>query len=157
MRERRDARRMRWVFIAAVSLWSIVGSSIAHAQDIACDRPGAKEVRALHFQGNTTFKDDELSARVVTTASSFMHRYFRWLFNAGAARCVPENGLGDDVTLLKTFYKNNGFYQTKVDTKVTPVPRPSRRHVHHRRRPADSGRIVPHHRTRFRPGLRGDR
>src|SRR5215831_2636099 len=122
MRERRDARRMRWLIVAAVSLWGIVGSSIAHAQDIACDRPGAKEVRTLHFQGNTTFKDDELSARVVTTASSFMHRYFRWLFNAGAARCLPENGLGDDIELLKTFYKNNGFYQTKVEGHVTPVP-----------------------------------
>src|SRR5262249_31994425 len=65
---------------------------------------------------------DELSAVVVTTASSFMHRYFRWLFNAGTARCLPENGLGDDIALLKTFYKNNGFYQTKIDGNVAPVP-----------------------------------
>src|SRR5437764_11233344 len=114
--------RARWIRVAAVSVFGLALPAVARAQDIACDRANAREVHALKFEGNTTFSDDELSAIVVTTASSFTHRYFRWVFNAGTARCLPEEGLSGDVDLLKTFYKNNGFYQTKVDTVVTLVP-----------------------------------
>jgi len=113
---------MRWLAVAALVVLSIARPSVARAQDISCDRAGAKEVRALRFEGNTTFSDDVLSTIVLTTASSFTRRHFRWLFNIGTARCLPEDGLGDDQELLKTFYKNNGFYQTKVEGTVTPVP-----------------------------------
>ena len=70
-------------------------------------------MRSLRFEGNTTFKSDELAIHVVTTPSSFTRRYFGWFFNAGSARCLPEDGLGQDVANLKGFYKNNGFYATK--------------------------------------------
>src|SRR6185312_8086071 len=36
----------------------------------------------------------------------------------------PDVGLAPDVANLKTFYQNNGFYDTQVDTVVTPAPPP---------------------------------
>jgi len=122
MQVRPGATRTRWLTAAVFFLLSIAVPRVVLAQDISCDRgDSTKEVRALKFEGNATFNDDELSARVIVTASSFTHRYFRWLFNAGAARCLPEGGLSDDVERLKNFYKNNGFYETKVEPTVTPI------------------------------------
>ena len=90
----------------------------AHAQgaDIECDRENEREVGAVRFVGNRTFSTDELSARVLTTASSFTRRHFRVI---GAKRCYPSSGLGPDVAALKQYYQNNGFYDTTVDTVVT--------------------------------------
>ena len=88
--------------------------AVAYAQDVACDA-GRKEVQRLRFQGNRTFGDDELSARVLTTPSSFAKRYLRVI---GTPRCYPSDGLGPDVRSLVLFYKNNGFYDAKVDTVV---------------------------------------
>ncbi len=122
MQARPGAARARWLGAVALSLLTVAGPRVARAQEVDCDRPGAKEVHALNFEGNDTFSDDELSTHVIVTASSFTHRYFRWLFNAGAARCLPEEGLTADIDRLKAFYRNNGFYETKVDATVTPVP-----------------------------------
>ncbi len=90
----------------------------AHAQgaDIECDRENEREVGTVRFVGNRTFSTDELSARVLTTASSFTRRHFRVI---GAKRCYPSSGLGPDVAALKQYYQNNGFYDTFVDTLVT--------------------------------------
>jgi outer membrane protein insertion porin family len=121
MQARPGAARARWLCVAALSLL-IADPRVARAQDVGCDREGAKQVHTLEFEGNETFSDDELSTRVIVTASSFTHRYFRWLFNAGAARCLPEGGLTDDIERLKAFYRTNGFYETKVDAIVTTVP-----------------------------------
>ena len=87
------------------------------AQEIECD-PGDIEVRSLRFAGNKTFSSDELSARVLTTPSSFAKRYFK-IF--GTKRCLPSDGLAPDVQRLKLYYENNGFYDTKVDTVVRPA------------------------------------
>jgi outer membrane protein insertion porin family len=115
----RSASGARWFGIAALLVSSIARPSAARAQDVSCDRKDAKEVRAVRFEGNTRFSDDELSTHVVVTASSYARRHFRVF---GAARCLPEDGLGDDREALEIFYKNNGFYQTKVEAKVTPAP-----------------------------------
>jgi outer membrane protein insertion porin family/translocation and assembly module TamA len=88
------------------------------AQDVECDQPNEREVRSLRFEGNTTFDANQLSAIVITTPSSFARRYFR-IF--GTRRCYPSDGLSQDVANLKAFYEINGFYDTKVDTVVTPV------------------------------------
>ncbi|MFI5229146.1 MAG: outer membrane protein assembly factor [Gemmatimonadales bacterium] len=86
------------------------------AQEVECDRDGSPpEVRSLAFAGNKTFSDDQLSTFVVTTPSSFTRRHFR-IF--GAKRCYPVDGLAPDVSALKTLYRNNGFYDTRVDTVV---------------------------------------
>jgi len=90
-------------------------ASPAHAQDIECDRDNEREVGSVKFVGNRTFPTDQLSARVLTTASSFTRRHFRII---GAKRCYPSGGLGPDVAALKQYYQNNGFYDTTVDTVV---------------------------------------
>ena len=101
-----------------VALFALIPalSSTARAQDIECDRDNEREVGAVRFVGNRTFSTDELSARVLTTASSFSRRHFRFI---GARRCYPSTGLAPDVAALKQYYQNNGFYDTTVDTVVT--------------------------------------
>ena len=94
------------------------------AQDVECDQPGEREVRSLQFEGNNTFDASQLSAIVITTPSSFARRRFR-IF--GTRRCFPSDGLAQDVANLKAFYEINGFYDTKVDTVVTPASRSSLR------------------------------
>jgi len=109
-------RRSAAAVLAFVS--ALVAMPIAaRAQDVACE-VGRAEVRRLDFEGNDTFSDDELSARVLTTPSSVAKRYLRIV---GTPRCYPSVGLGPDVRALTQFYKNNGFYNTRVDTLVRKV------------------------------------
>ncbi len=118
MRQRLGSAFVRRLLLASLALFPTFPIR-ALAQEVECD-PGKndKEVRALHFEGNRTFSDDELSARVLTTPSSLTRRYVRYV---GARRCYPDVGLKPDVDALTTFYKNNGFYATRVDTIVKTV------------------------------------
>lgn len=115
LRRRSPVQAIARAAIAALTLTT--ASTRLRAQEIECDR-GDIEVRSLRFTGNKTFDGDELSARVLTTPSSFAKRYFK-IF--GTKRCYPSDGLAPDVQRLKQFYENNGFYDTKVDTIVHPV------------------------------------
>lgn len=108
--------RLQRVIRALLALTIV--STTARAQDVQCGDESAREVRSLNFVGNNTFSDEELSARVITTPSSFARRYFKIV---GAKRCYPDVGLKPDVDALVAFYRNNGFYETRVDTVVTPV------------------------------------
>lgn len=103
--------------IVVASLTLTTAAARLSAQEIECDR-GDIEVRSLRFVGNKTFSSDELSARVLTTPSSFAKRHFK-IF--GTKRCLPSDGLAPDVQRLKQYYENNGFYDTKVDTVVRTV------------------------------------
>lgn len=103
--------------IVVASLTLTAATARLDAQEIECDR-GDIEVRSLRFLGNNAFSSDELSARVLTTPSSFAKRRFK-IF--GTKRCLPSDGLAPDVQRLKQFYENNGFYDTKVDTAVRAV------------------------------------
>jgi outer membrane protein insertion porin family/translocation and assembly module TamA len=118
MRDWFVARLAHSVVVGAVLLVG-AGRSV-HAQEIDCDSPSDREVRAVKFVGNASISEDELSARVITTPSTFFRRYFGWL-HAGGKRCLPDNGLKRDVLALQQYYQGNGFYLTKVDTTVTPV------------------------------------
>ena len=102
--------------LVAVGLGSVV-PAVVRAQDVLCD-PGDREVRHVRFEGNVTFSDDELSARVLSTPSSRTRNLLR---KVGAARCFPDIGLTNDVLNLRAFYENYGFYDTRVDTLVTTV------------------------------------
>lgn len=112
---------------ALVTLMALaaVAPGVLRAQDVLCGDQGDREVRKLSFEGNTSFSDDELSARVITTPSSIMRRTLVKLGinRGGARRCYPDIGLRTDVANLIQFYRNNGFYETKVDTLVTSAPR----------------------------------
>jgi outer membrane protein insertion porin family/translocation and assembly module TamA len=102
-----------WLIVLLALIPALASS--AHAQAIECDRDNEREVGSVTFLGNRTFSTDELSARVLTTPSSFTRRHFRVI---GAKRCYPSTGLGPDVAALKQYYQNNGFYDTSVDTVV---------------------------------------
>jgi len=104
--------------LSSVAVTSALTARAAGAQDVQCD-PGEREVRGLHFEGNTTFSDDDLSARVATTPSSGMRRLFRIV---GAKRCLPSDGLAPDVFNLTQWYRNNGFFDVRVDTAVKNLP-----------------------------------
>jgi len=118
----------RPLVVAAIGLLAL--SASARAQEIDCNEPGEREVRSVRFEGNQALSDDELSRIVVTTPSTFTHRYFGWFLNAGVKRCMPsENGLALDVQRLEQFYKNNGFYRAKVDTVVAQAGAPNRVNV----------------------------
>jgi outer membrane protein insertion porin family/translocation and assembly module TamA len=107
----------RFVAVATLMLAAAIPSA-ASGQEVECDKKGEIEVRSLHFDGNKTFNDDQLSASVLTTPSSFSRRHFKFI---GAKRCYPDVGLKPDVDALKALYQNNGFYRTVVDTIVKPV------------------------------------
>jgi outer membrane protein insertion porin family len=120
MRFRRAAALVRCALVA-VGLGSVV-PAIGRAQDVLCDASNKKEreVRHVNFEGNATFSAVELSARVLSTPSSGIYNltHWKWLANR---RCFPDIGLANDVLNLQTFYRNYGFYDTKVDTTVVPV------------------------------------
>jgi outer membrane protein insertion porin family/translocation and assembly module TamA len=117
MRDRFAARFARSLVLAAVAV--VVARSSVGAQEIDCDTENDREVRSVRFEGNETLSTDALSARVVTTPSTFTHRYFGWFLGWGVERCLPNIGLGRDVAALKQYYQDNGFYLAKVDTVVT--------------------------------------
>jgi outer membrane protein assembly factor BamA len=114
MRERLRTCVVRPLVIAIGLALGAALPSRVHAQEIDCG-PSDREVQALKFEGNTTFKSDVLSARVLTTVTSFYRRVFR-IF--GTRRCLPDVGLNPDVMALKQFYQDNGFFKTQVDTVV---------------------------------------
>jgi outer membrane protein assembly factor BamA len=112
---RHIASLLRPVLIAGLALVPALPATLL-GQEIDCDTKTEKEVRSLAFEGNRTFGDGELSARVLTTPSSLTRRYVRVI---GTRRCFPDVGLAPDSSALKQFYHNNGFY----DTRVTPIVR----------------------------------
>jgi len=105
-------------FALAALIAFFLPAAAVRAQDVECDQPNEREVRSLRFEGNSTFDDSQLSAIVITTPSSFARRYFRVV---GTKRSYPSDGLAQDVTNLKAFYEINGFFDTRVDTVVTPA------------------------------------
>jgi outer membrane protein assembly factor BamA len=103
------------VAAAFVSLALLIPARV-RAQE--CGEADDRQVRDLHFVGNNSFSANVLSAIVVTTPSSFAKRHFRVI---GTERCYPADGLAPDTARIKVFYKNNGFYDTRVDTLVKVV------------------------------------
>ncbi|HEY7233746.1 MAG TPA: BamA/TamA family outer membrane protein [Gemmatimonadaceae bacterium] len=94
----------------------VAGPRAARAQDVECD-PGDREVRALDFIGNHAFTDDELALRIVTTPSTWSRRNLRVF---GTKRCLDPDELVRDKIRLQVLYHQAGYYNTKVDTSVTP-------------------------------------
>ncbi|HEU4990439.1 MAG TPA: POTRA domain-containing protein, partial [Gemmatimonadaceae bacterium] len=89
----------------------------AGAQDITCD-PGDQEVRSLVFRGNRAFSASDLEARIATTASGWFRRHLGFF---GVRHCLDRSELPLDVLRLKKFYRDKGYYDTRVDTLVAPM------------------------------------
>lgn len=112
MGTRRVAALVRRALVA-IGLVSAL-PAMAAAQDVLCDA-GERQVRAVRFVGNTTFSDDELSVRVLSTPTPTLRRVTKFV---GPKRCFPDIGLANDVLNLRNFYRNYGFYDTAIDTSV---------------------------------------
>ena len=100
-----------------VTLALLAAAAPARAQDTACD-PGDLEVRALAFEGNRAFGDDELADAIVTTPSTWSRRWFRLV---GTRRCLDRVELPRDVLRLALFYRNRGYYEVRVDTVLRTI------------------------------------
>lgn len=109
------------IALAALAFLTVL-PALSRAQDVLCDDK-EREVRAVKFEGNTTFTADQLSARVLTTPSSATRRLLMrmGITSGGTRRCFPDIGLANDVANLRTLYRNQGFYDTRVDTVVSPL------------------------------------
>jgi outer membrane protein assembly factor BamA len=94
---------------------------IATAQNITCDEPGDIEVRGLEFRGNRTIDSDDLALRITTTPSSWGRRTLR--LPVGRKRCLDRAEVRRDILRLKAYYRDRGFYETQVDTVITPAGR----------------------------------
>jgi outer membrane protein assembly factor BamA len=105
----------RRVALTAAIIAAVPG--VARAQSTECE-PGEREVRALDFHGNSVFRASDLALRVVTTSSDLLRRNLRVV---GIKRCLDSDELRLDVGRLRIFYRRHGFYDTKVDTVVTPL------------------------------------
>ena len=102
--------------VALIAALVVLVPGLARAQTTECE-PGEREVRSLEFKGNTVFRASELSLRVVTTPSDFLARNLRIL---GSRWCLDSDELRLDVGRLRVFYRRHGYFDTLVDTSVTP-------------------------------------
>jgi outer membrane protein assembly factor BamA len=98
----------------------LVVPGIAAAQNITCEEPGDIEVRGLEFRGNRSIDADDLGLRITTTPSSWARRKLRFL---GRKRCLDRGEVSRDILRIKAYYRDRGFYETQVDTVITPAGR----------------------------------
>ena len=110
-------RGASWRRVALTAALLATTPALLRAQSTECE-PGAREVRALEFKGNTLFRASDLALRIVTSPSEFLRRSFRIV---GAKRCLDSGELRLDVGRLRVFYRRHGYFNTRVDTLVTPV------------------------------------
>jgi outer membrane protein insertion porin family/translocation and assembly module TamA len=104
---------------ASVALLLFTPVLRAGAQDIRCD-PGDQEVVSLEFTGNRTFRDDELSRRIVTTASSFAQRTFGFF---GTRFCLDSLEVRRDSLRLILLYRTVGFSEVRVGSEISQTGR----------------------------------
>lgn len=110
---------MRRLFLALVAPMVLALAAVsrpAGAQDLECDA-GDREVHSLDFIGNHAFTDDQLALRIVTTASTWSRRHLRVV---GTRRCLDSDELLRDKYRLQLLYRQAGYYNTRVDTLVSP-------------------------------------
>jgi outer membrane protein assembly factor BamA len=110
-------RGVAWRRVALTAALFAAIPAMLRAQSTECEA-GENEVRALEFKGNRLFRASDLALRIVTSPSEFLRRSFRIV---GAKRCLDSDELRLDVGRLRVFYRRHGYFNTKVDTLVTPV------------------------------------
>jgi outer membrane protein insertion porin family len=70
------------------------------------------KIRAIEFEGNEAFTDDQLHAEVKTRTAMFLLRKGQ----------LDEELLADDVAALDRFYKDRGFLDVRVDRRIDLSP-----------------------------------
>jgi outer membrane protein assembly factor BamA len=101
----------------AAALLVMVPFTMIRAQGIECNA-GDREVRSVEFHGQRVFSQAELALRVATKPSELVRRLIRF---SGVRRCLDSDELRLDVGRLRIFYRRHGYYNTTVDTTVSPV------------------------------------
>ncbi|MGQ0764560.1 MAG: BamA/OMP85 family outer membrane protein [Gemmatimonadota bacterium] len=86
----------------------------AQGQGIPCDR-GMPELRRLDFNGNRTFRDDQLANIIRSTQSSSLRRTFRIV---GPRFCLDSLALSEDSLRLVLFHYTQGFRQVEVGKEI---------------------------------------
>ncbi|HUF28109.1 MAG TPA: BamA/TamA family outer membrane protein [Gemmatimonadaceae bacterium] len=99
---------------AALALALLGAPEAASAQGLGCDA-GDVEVRRLHFEGNTTFTDQELADSLVTTPSDWYRRVTRVF---GDRRCLDPDEIQRDALRLVVFYRMKGFWSVQVSSEI---------------------------------------
>lgn len=69
-------------------------------------------IRAIDFEGNHAFTDDQLNAEIKTSTAIL-------LFRKGE---LDENILADDVSTLDRFYRDRGYIDVRVDSRIDLSP-----------------------------------
>ncbi len=72
------------------------------------------KIKKITFIGNKFFKDKKLR-RIITSSE-----YKFWKFISGR-KYLNQNSVSFDERLLKNFYKNNGFYNVKINSSFAKV------------------------------------
>jgi outer membrane protein insertion porin family/translocation and assembly module TamA len=97
-----------------VAIALTLGAGPVAAQQVLCDQ-GLREVRSVGFSGNETYRDDQLSAMIVTTPSSWARRLLRVV---GTRLCYDSTVVAEDARKLAYFYALRGFRGTRVRPSV---------------------------------------
>jgi outer membrane protein assembly factor BamA len=109
--KRPDVRLIR-ATVAALSL--VLGALPVSAQGIPCDN-GLPELRHLTFDGNESFRDDELANLIRSTQSGFLRRVTRV---AGSRFCLDSTVVSEDSLRLLLFYYTQGFREARVGKDI---------------------------------------
>jgi len=72
------------------------------------------KIKKITFIGNKVFKDKKLRRVITSTEYKF------WKFISGR-KYLNENTVSFDERLLKNFYKNNGYYNVKINTSFAKL------------------------------------
>ncbi|HEX6966345.1 MAG TPA: BamA/TamA family outer membrane protein [Gemmatimonadaceae bacterium] len=111
----RSAARFLLLLLALVSLPHL---AVAQASDCG---PGDLEVMQVSFAGNHAFGEDSLGRAIATTPTSWMRRVMG--LPLGRKRCLDKLELQRDVIRVRLFYRQRGYYKTRVATSLaTPGP-----------------------------------
>jgi len=104
---------------AAAVLAAALTAAGAAAQE---PRITQRTVTGLHFEGNHALPGDTLATAIATSTSSWN---YTWPFHAltswipfGDRRAFDETEFRRDVVRLLLFYRQHGYYETRVDTVV---------------------------------------
>ena len=102
-------RRLAWLVLAFFCAGPLA------AQQVVCDG-GLREVTAVDFRGNTTYRDDQLSVLIVTTPSTWARRFLRVV---GTRLCYDSTVVTEDARRLAYYYFLRGFRGTRVKPELS--------------------------------------
>jgi outer membrane protein insertion porin family/translocation and assembly module TamA len=108
VKRRNSAALLRFAALGGL----LVAPAMAPAQ-LKCTSEADKGIRKVAFTGNVHFTAGELADHVISTPTDLTKRVFKYI---GTKRCLQPGLLAADIQRLKSFYNDQGFPDTRVDT-----------------------------------------